>query len=87
VNESETRLDSAPSTIPAGLLGHRLDRLELLTLHNVEFVQDPFGLAAHHALDLLPHTVGGADRVGQKLPQLVKKSPAGLRHVTQPPKM
>src|SRR5262245_52345184 len=64
----------------ARFLRHRLDRVELLALHDIEAIEDALRLGAHDAFDLLADAVGGARGVGNELAELVEKPACRLRH-------
>src|SRR4030095_7419360 len=53
--------------------GHVLDRVELLTLDEVEVAQDAFGLVAHDRIDLALDALGGAGGVVHQTANLVEK--------------
>src|SRR4051794_25502022 len=60
--------------------GHVLDRIEFLALDEVEVAQDPFGLVAHHRIDLALDALGGAGGVVHQTADLVEEPIAGLGH-------
>src|SRR5262245_32234966 len=62
------------------LLRHRLDRVELLALHDIEAIEDALRLRAHDAFDLLADAVGGARGVGDELAEFVEEPACRLRH-------
>src|ERR1700694_584282 len=66
------------------LLGHGLDRLEPLALHDVEIAEHALGLGADDAFQLPAHAVCRARCVGDELADLVEEPARGLRHLWKP---